>query len=632
MRALSVSAFSLGVFALAIASAGVFGCSSGDSKGSGNTAGSAGEGGNSGGTSNKGGNGGTSNKGGTSGANSSGGASGGTSACTPGTSVDLPDSAGKDTNCDGIDGTAATSVFVAPTGLDSGAGTKDDPVRTINKAVQLAQASNGRLTAVIICSSTYTENVSITGSSPGLYGGYDCNSWARIDAKPLISPSSGMALKLSGATGSMDVARLSFKSADATQASESSQAVMVFNSGAVHFDQCLIAAGRGGNGTDGKAQTQSWNGAKQAAAAAKGEAVIVGTDGSIGCHDANFNSDVDFDGKSDTGPDQALARCTAPRAGGDSAARFCSANGSQVRVVGGKGGAAAVSPLNATPIAAASGGTGEPSSTSPVATNGTPGKGFGALADDGYHASNTGTDGIDGQPGFPGLGGNGGGACLIRQGTIDTTDVAVTAMTGVRAGFTCSSAFAWGTEPWVDKSLTNSGRDVSMFPGSGGGQGGFGGCGGYKGFGGGAGGASIALIVTNSDVSLTWSDLTTSDGGNGGTATDGTAGQAGGDGGAGGDVLTVGVNLPTVNGATLILESNLKGSQGTSGGAGQKGGAGAPGGGGPSIGVLWQGPTDPLVDSTVTIKTGKGGNGGTAVVGDPGAAGISANKIQPVAQ
>ena len=53
------------------------------------------------------------------------GATGGASsmpACTPTTGVDVPDNNGTDSNCDGVDGNAATSLFVSPAGLDSDSG------------------------------------------------------------------------------------------------------------------------------------------------------------------------------------------------------------------------------------------------------------------------------------------------------------------------------------------------------------------------------------------------------------------------------------------------------------------------------------------------------------------------------
>ena len=56
------------------------------------------------------------------------------------TAVDNPDDAFADTNCDGIDGDASASVFVDKlNGLNTNPGTKDLPVATIMKALEIAQ-------------------------------------------------------------------------------------------------------------------------------------------------------------------------------------------------------------------------------------------------------------------------------------------------------------------------------------------------------------------------------------------------------------------------------------------------------------------------------------------------------------
>ncbi len=57
----------------------------------------------------------------------------------PGLPVLLDD--GIDNNCDGADGTAALAVFVSVNGNNSNPGTRDLPVRTINRGLQLAAES-----------------------------------------------------------------------------------------------------------------------------------------------------------------------------------------------------------------------------------------------------------------------------------------------------------------------------------------------------------------------------------------------------------------------------------------------------------------------------------------------------------
>ena len=58
----------------------------------------------------------------------------------------------------------------APTGDDSHAGSLDEPVKTISKAIELAQAA-GKF--VLACEGTYDEQLKLT-SSATLYGGFSC--------------------------------------------------------------------------------------------------------------------------------------------------------------------------------------------------------------------------------------------------------------------------------------------------------------------------------------------------------------------------------------------------------------------------------------------------------------------------
>jgi len=126
----------------------------------------------------------------------------------------------------------------------------------------------------------------------------------------------------------------------------------------------------------------------------------------------------------------------------------------------------------------------------------------------------------------------------------------------------------------------------------GGGGGGSGGCGGAGATGGKAGGSSIALLVLNSTVALTASDLVTGNAGKGGSGVLGQDGQPGGSGG---------VQVPD-------------GCPGGKGGQGGQGGAGGGAAGGLSVGIAYQGVT-PIAFKT-TFATGIAGAKG--IGGVPG--------------
>lgn len=96
--------------------------------------------------------------------------------------VDRPDLSFEDTNCDGIDGDAARSIFVAVTGSDNATGTELNPVRTIQKGIDLAAATQ-LPKDVLIAGGTYNESI-VLKSGVSLYGGYTPITWQRSRNDP----------------------------------------------------------------------------------------------------------------------------------------------------------------------------------------------------------------------------------------------------------------------------------------------------------------------------------------------------------------------------------------------------------------------------------------------------------------
>src|SRR5690348_4959847 len=88
--------------------------------------------------------------------------------------VDVPDPGFVDSNCDGIDGDPVNAVFVSPTGNDANPGTMSSPVRTLGKAVLVAQPESKDVYAA---AGTYSEELQVA-SGVSVYGGYG-PSWQR---------------------------------------------------------------------------------------------------------------------------------------------------------------------------------------------------------------------------------------------------------------------------------------------------------------------------------------------------------------------------------------------------------------------------------------------------------------------
>src|SRR5262249_13630539 len=134
--------------------------------------------------------------------------------CTPQSTQDDPDSQFTDTNCDGIDGNAAVSVFLAPIGDDAGDGTREHPLRTYAQAVQFARA-HGK-TAILASIGEYGETVEVA-EGIGLHGGYDpLHGWQRTRDARTVFHAAGPVLVASNIQRDTRVTFVDFRATDAT--------------------------------------------------------------------------------------------------------------------------------------------------------------------------------------------------------------------------------------------------------------------------------------------------------------------------------------------------------------------------------------------------------------------------------
>lgn len=505
--------------------------------------------------------------GGAGGEGGEGGAAGSTDlapSCLPSQGADLPDDDFLDSNCDGIDGDAAHAIFVSPSGSDTADGSIKSPVKTIQHGVELAAAAKQN---VYVCLGAYSDNIVVGKDAASIFGGYNCEDWSRGNARVKVAPASGSALVIRDAMAPVVVDRFELRSADATNAGESSIAAMMINSAAVTLSSVTITAGAGAEGKPGgtvKSVTSA------AATGASG-------------HDAGSQCNY-IDGEVVPSP-----ACRQLRAGGQKGAVTCP-SGEHVR--GGFGGTGG----NKTPsniVLHTAGGTGLPGGKSVnqkpvVGAIGDPGepasRGFGEATAAGYLPTNIGGEGGFGHAGESGGGGDGGDACRYYDETLAD----------------CR------TQLW------NYGG--ALFMGAGGGQGGFGGCGGVGGKGGQGGGASIAVFSYGTKLSISRASLTSSSGGRGGAPSPGAAGQPGGVSGTGG-----GFSPNNFSSSTPAFEEGQDGANGANGGPGGPGGAG---GGGPSI-VVFAAKSAPTIAGT-TLSAGSGGPGGVGIEKRDGAPGESA--------
>jgi hypothetical protein len=259
-------------------------------------------------------------------------------------------------------------------GDDTNPGTKELPVKTIGKAIELASAGRG---VVYGCAEDFQESVDLT-SSVHIYGGLDCaNGWAYIgdtQKTKLTALPDAIPLKIESGI-SATIQDLHVLAAAAMAPGGSSIAVIADGATAKFLGSSLEAA-------DGKAGP---DGVPFTAVAAAGEN---GVAGGIACS-----------GSQVPGPEGPANTC------------------GSILSLGGTGGPGNVNSstagLDGSPMGSANGGTllngnctdGAPGDSGGGGTPGANASGLGTIDKNGY----TGVAGTDGTPGAPGQGGGGGG-------------------------------------------------------------------------------------------------------------------------------------------------------------------------------------------------------------------------------
>jgi len=391
---------------------------------------------------------------------------------------DEPDDLFQDTNCDGIDGTAADGIFVAEDGSNANPGTRAFPVKTIQFALNLAESQAKNY--LFISAGNYTGPIDLKPGI-GLYGGYlRASNWQRDGTRGTITGPSSGALRSTNINTTTKVEYLQITSATATTPSTSSQAVVVVNSSGFTPRYLTINPGNGAAGLQGSSPGAA------------------GDDGGNGTPGANGYEDDSYFYCAGNQPDPPYtyaggASCVggAGSTKGGDGHRGCKTNGSDcagVNGIAGAGPAGVGGGGRGYGSAGNVGGSGSAGSNGPAGGNGSGGNG-GYISGNAWvpRAGGNGSRGTDGRGG----GGGAGGGSTHSTGT-------------------CND---WG---------------------GGGGGGGGGGCGGFGGDGGTGGGASIGMLIIGSSVTVEFVDVNAGDGANGGAGRNGGSGGAAGLGRGGG--------------------------------------------------------------------------------------------------
>lgn len=423
-----------------------------------------------------------------------------------------------DENCDGIDGDLTDSVFVSPTGVDTGDCAMIGPCATVAFAMGRAVALGRH--QVNLRAGNYLQIIEPLNGLE-IVGGFDA-AWVRADRTV-----SGHTATVTGGYFAGDDAYLTVRARsvsgtfldlvlagpNALSGGDTSQVVHAVQS-ALTFTRVTFAQGNGATGSGGAAGTP----ATQTAAPS-------GMDG-------------------ESGEEVVVVCSTTRRAGGPAVTNASCANTGS-----GKGGSGGSTDTSCPGI----GGTCSGSQCNPTA-------------------------GLPGDPSPGGAGGGAGGAICTGTAPVSGTPGAVSngaGGSGGTAGGLFDAASQWRARAGSSGSLGSAGTgggggggaggcDLGAFDdrGAGGGSGGAGGCRApVAGTGGGGGGGSFGIVAVASSVTVNESTFLRGTGGTGGTGGAGAAGQPGGSPGQGG----------TASPDTL---------DGAAGGAGAHGGHSGGGGGG----------------------------------------------------
>lgn len=479
--------------------------------------------------------------------------------------TDKPDLSFEDTNCDGIDGSAANAVFVATGGSDAATGSKANPLQTINAGITKA-AAEGK--DVYVAGGTYNQVLDLA-DNVGVYGGYLPFSGARSNDETTVVNGSPQAALADGDTGVV-LQLLTLNGATPAGAGQSSYGLRAINGSSAVLQKVTATAGNGTAGANGTNGGNGRAGANGGAGTAGGCIPDFGTPaagGPGGSTSVLFTSG--FDG-GNGGAGGAFPAAPVPGSNGTGADH---GNGgvAGLGTNGLSGTSGDPAPGSAAPAGASGGNAGFPATTSGNAWTGN----AGANGSMGTHGSGGGGGGggagnTDFQsPYSNGGGGSGGGGGEGGAGGAGGT--------GGQPGGGSFGVFAHDSGVVLQNSTLTPGN------GGDGGNGGTGGTGGARGLGGPGGGGS----------SCNDGDGEPDNGGAGGNGGHGQPGGAGGAGGGGTGGPSYGLY---VSGSGSYASTDTTMGSGTAGVGGVKGGTTERGAAGQTAGASQNASTSSDID------------------------------------
>lgn len=400
---------------------------------------------------------------------------------------------------------AECGVYVALEGDDSGAGTKESPLRTLQKAIDLAQKANK---TVHICAQQFQEAIEVPAGTM-LEGGLNCQggweSIANLARSSIIARPDEIPVHLLSGEGATRLLDIEIIAVDANQTGGSSIAMIVDHVSA-ELVHCSVSAGNGVDGEKGATPTDylgpdhpgdpSIKGKNGANACTNG---LTGNPGgesvtnplcmdSIGGHGGTGGVEAGNAGNGMQG--EPVGDLNEGIGGAGSAATGCKPGGNGQDGSNGINGSGGTM-LGTLSVAGFIGASGTPGEMGAAGQGG--GGGGGAKGKAGCGGAGGGGGGAGGCGGKGGLGGTAGGASIAivsLNSALSLNDVALKTTQGGHGGDGGDGQFGGvGGVPGI------GGMGMATTPGCFGGVGGFGGQGGTGG--GGRGGHSLGIAFTH---------------------------------------------------------------------------------------------------------------------------------------
>jgi len=322
----------------------------------------------------------------------------------------------------------SVGVFVSPDGDESASGTKQAPVRSITKGVELATARG--LPRIYVCEGTYESGIHVE-ASVALFGGLTC-AWAPSEAaRPKLAPFQGIPVRVTKVDGPVRIEAIDIVgSADPAVTGDSAIAAFVSESSSVTFRNVNLSAGAGTAGEKGASRSNYTGPTASTGGNANG-----GTGGagpSCSCVDGSSSKGgAGAAGDGSGFEDGSAVPAVGAANGGASGASTCEAGQSGAN--GAANGAGA--PETASGVLAASGWT--PATQPANAPSGNPGQGGGGGGTEsnfGAAGGGGGCGGCGGAGGEPGMSGGSSFGLLSFNSNVTLDGGSLTTATGGRGG------------------------------------------------------------------------------------------------------------------------------------------------------------------------------------------------------